>query len=239
MVEEDFSFVCNSLTTMPSTTDVPAMVTTTSVTHCNEHTLGAALDAFEQRVSNAGTVLDISVPRGCKEKDGGNKISGKVLRCPNLVDLAIKQAIAYGKATEDKVTVILDDESNVVPGNVVALYDRNKHCFLTPFGEKKDSACRYHLPRTSESEFFLVVSGRIECSIALYSPIHHCFLLHDEQLSLLHSPKSQAIHDDDRPRSNETFTFCKGPQNMNKRVMLKIGGATTSYEIMQVKGFDF
>jgi hypothetical protein len=211
----------------------------------NDHTLGAAIETFEERVRKAGVVIDFTPPNGLEginpsSSMGGSILSGKVMRLPKLVDLVISQALDYGKVPEGNVVGDRSNDSRaVVQGNVVALYVPTGKGFLYLKGKEIKYTSSAKMPLSLEWGRFLVVSAGPDRSVAFYNPTHRRFLAARED-GTLEASTCQAIHADDRPRAAETFlTGHWNTAQGGVRFQNKLLNKSYYMEVMQIRGFDF
>lgn len=226
---------------MDSSSKVPAIVTTSSAPPTNRHSLGAALDAFERRVSRAGLVVETTPPHGVEKDDSSSEnVSAKVIRCWNLVDFAIAQAVEHGQATVDNVRCAASSGA-LVPGNIIALWNLEKGAFLRLNKNKANYnggvQAKAALPMIWDSERFLVVSGGREGTFALFSPSHKLFLEINRD-GCFDASSSQALHVDDRPRASEKFEVEADPKTV-PCVRFKNSPDLGRFLIFQVKGLDY
>lgn len=219
----------------------------------HSHTLGAAIEASEERVRNAGVIVEFIPPNGlegtvapsmstsCGVGGASSAVPGRVIRLPKLIDLAISQAIDYGRVSETDIGLRSNDATAVVEGNVVALYVANSKAFVYMNGKdvKHLHSADAKLPLSLEWGRFLVVSAGPDRSVAFYNPIHRRFLAAAEDEGF-EASACQASHADDHPRAAESFH--PGPWNApNKGIRFRNHLRHRSYylEVVQVRGFDF
>ena len=150
-----------------------------------EHTVGAAVEAFEEAVSSNLFSFQFFPPaKGSKNEEGEEvtvfSVPMRLFRLPSMIALGITAAIGQNKQATRHSIGIFSDKSALVEGNIVALYNTKTQKFLRIRGESVDfgggAKVIDKLPFDWDFERFLVVSagnGRI----ALYSPSHRRFLL--------------------------------------------------------------
>jgi hypothetical protein len=182
-----------------------------------EHTVGAAIEVFEEAVSSNLFSLQVLAPaKGNTNEEGGEvkefSVPGRLLGLPLMIELGITVAIDNNiKATTHHLIGTLSDKSALVEGNIVALYNPNARSFLRIYGEAVDFDGGIktidELPFDWGCERFLVVSagsGRI----ALYGPSHGRFLSCTDGLT---EASHQVGNLDDRPRRSESFRIVDAP----------------------------
>eukprot|EP00978_Attheya_sp_CCMP212_P022502 scaffold67198_cov50-Attheya_sp.AAC.3 len=92
---------------------------------------GSAIDIMEESLANSGFGFQYPTPKNPEAK---NKVAGKLLRLPMMIHMAITYAIDMTTTTETSVGKVSTKEAALVPGNVVALHNPRKNCFLSIIG---------------------------------------------------------------------------------------------------------
>lgn len=256
-VEADISFESLSIVSKSPTT-----------TRHDDETLGASLEKLDDRLRRSGLQLSVTAPNGYADKklsDDGDEvpdvkrndaamISGQVLRCPQLIEFAITQAIDVGRATLGDVGVkILGNDERVATltaGNVVALYNALSKCFLrVKFGVadlgggQRDVT---NLPLEEGSQRFLVVAAGRD-RVAFFSPCDRRFLRMLDSVGRLGANGSPALHTRDRPRVDEIFEVAYLNRDVpvlynsfyEKKGYLGTPHQYEQFEVVQIRGLDF
>jgi hypothetical protein len=220
-----------------------------------EHTVGAAIEAFEEISSGLFSLQVFSTAKVEEDKSVTKfSLAGKLLRLPLMIELGITAAIDQNKATHQSIGK-LTDKSALVEGNIVALFlfqDKNSRAFIRIYGTCVDWSggpkAINALPFEWDSERFLVVNagnGRI----ALYSPTHRRFLASRNRLAEASVYPIGKL--DDSPRCNEIFRVEDAPKGSagqhviqlhcdmdDSRAMHVIHKNFIYFQVVQIHGFE-
>jgi hypothetical protein len=219
-----------------------------------KHTVGAAIEVFEEVASNLFSIQVFGPANGKKNEEGKEvkkfSVPGSLLRLPSMIDFGITVAIDQNKnATHDSIGT-RSNASALVEGNIVALYYEPHQWFVRMHGEAVDFGDRAKgkgkLPFDWDSERFLVVSagnGRI----ALYSPSHRRFLACTNGEAETSHPVENL---DDRPRHSESFRIVASNSEPSSntiqlcceiddnRMMYVDGQGPIHFQVVQIHGFE-
>jgi hypothetical protein len=227
-------------------------VPTSNSINMNDGTLGSALDSMEQRVRKGGFEFEFNSPMNppttftsslARSSDPAMGMSGKVLRSKALIELAIIQSIgAEHTSTGSTVDCNVDAQRSLKQGNVVAL--RSRGAFLDMKDGLVAVSSRACLDLYATEQWLVVVMVGMD-GVAFYSPIQKRFLYMNSTGALAPS-QSMAIHSNDRPRAEETFSLKslvekKTLHNIYLRKDAQVpmhGRVVTSFEVVQIPGFD-
>jgi hypothetical protein len=215
-------------------------------------TLGAALDAMEVRVRNAGITFEFKSPTQrtwftspLQDTSGttGAGISGKVLRSKALIELAIIQAVADDDSgsLDRSVDVKVDAKSALKQGNVIAFRVLEGGFLRMNANRSVERRRRSSLDLSSDQERFLVVMAGVD-RVAFYSPTHKRFLRMGGD-GTLSASQSIAFHNEDRPRSDEVFalSFLVKENRLHSTFHGKHGRVhrdIANVEVHQIRGLD-
>eukprot|EP00978_Attheya_sp_CCMP212_P015003 scaffold38555_cov38-Attheya_sp.AAC.1 len=163
--------------------------------------IGSAIDIMEANLAISGVVFQGPTPKNPEAK---NKVAGKLLRLPLMIQMVIMHAIDMTTATESSIGKVSTTEATLVPGNVVALHNYQTNCFLRIIetGANLGGGAMNidELPMAWDSERFLVVDAGND-KISLFSPSHCRFL--GCQNGVLTANGYPVVSPDDRPRAHE------------------------------------
>eukprot|EP00978_Attheya_sp_CCMP212_P022504 scaffold67198_cov50-Attheya_sp.AAC.5 len=218
--------------------------------------VGSAIDIMEATLANSGFGFQYPTPKNPEAK---NKVAGKLLRLPMVIEMGITHAIDTTTATESSIGKVSTIEAALVPGNVVALHshdqcaytcDLDDNNFLRISGTEANfgSGAKYigDLHLAWDFERFLVVDAG-NGKISFFSPSHRRFL--GCQNGSLTANGYPIASPDDRPRAHEIFQITKYAQEYGSHdyfaLFCEIEGKTGSvdgyeelFEVVQIQGFS-
>eukprot|EP00978_Attheya_sp_CCMP212_P001826 scaffold3796_cov28-Attheya_sp.AAC.1 len=204
--------------------------------------VGSAIDIMEATLANSGFGFQYPTPKNPEAK---NKVAGKLLRLPMVIEMVITHAIDMTTATETSIGKVSTAEAALVPGNVVALHNHQTNCFLriSGTGANFGSGNREigHLQMAWDFERFLVVDAG-NGKISFFSPSHRRFL--GCQNGFITANGYPVVSPDDRPRAHEVFQIIKVRGTNYFKLFCEIEGKEGKvegqdyFEVVQIHGFS-